>query len=148
MNPGEYTQPFPRKTIVNCPVVSGYVTARLYASETIPPTVSGAQTQSYVTFENVGGTTFSVRLRETDDRSITGMRYNLGSEAYVVPGGYQTQTITGRLPFLEVYCTGTTTGQLRLQLESQRQWRELGFDRTDSYYPTSLYQARTYPSAI
>lgn len=147
MYPGEYPQPLPRKHFVNCPVVSGYVAARLQAEDWVQPAISGSglPTQMQVTFENVGGTAFSVLLRETDDRSISGTRYSLTAETMIVPGGQLTVSTGGRLPYLEVYCTGTTTGNLRMQIESQRQWRELGFDRTDPFYPAELSQAKEYP---
>ena len=150
MYPGEYTQPLTRKTFVNCPVVSGYVAARLQAEDWYQPAISGASpTAMHVLFENVGGTAFSVLLRETDDRSVSGTRYNLTAEQMLVPGGQATaQVSAGRLPILEVFCTGTTSGNLRMQIESQRQWREMGFDRLDPYYPTSLWQAKETPSAL
>lgn len=148
MNPGEYPQPLVRKTFVHCPVVSGYVTGRLQAQDAFPPTVSGGNTTMLVTFENVGGTQFSVLLRETDDRSVSGVRRNLMSAVSLVPGGQSTHTLNGIKPYLEVYCTGTTSGQLRMQIDSQRRWTEMGFDRTDGYYPASLYQAKTVPGPI
>jgi hypothetical protein len=150
MYPGEYIQPLVRKTFVQCPVVSGYVAARLQAEDWVQPAISGTSpTAMHIIFENVGGTAFSVLLRETDDRSILGTRYNLTLAQMVVPGGQATAQVSGgRLPFLEVYCTGTTTGNLRMQIDSQRQWRELAFDRTDSFYPTSLWRAKEYPGPL
>lgn len=148
MNPGEYPQPLVRKTSVHCPVVSGYVAARLFSQDFVAPTISGSNTSMLVTFENVGNTAFSVILRETDDRSTSGTRYNLGSAVSLAPGGQDTKLYANRRPYLEVYCNGTTSGQLRLQIDSQRTWNQLGFDRTDPYYPTSLYQGKTSPGAI
>jgi hypothetical protein len=148
MNAGEYPQPLVRKTVVQCPVVSGYVAARLYSQSFVAPTISGANTTALAVFENVGNTQFSVLLRETDDRSSSGVRYNLTSAVSLAPGGQDTKTFVGRRPYLEVYCTGTTTGQLRLQIDSQRTWNQLGFDRTDPYYPARLYQGKTSPGAI
>jgi len=151
MNPGEYVQPLVRKTLVQCPVVSGYVTSRLYTQSDWPPAISGgvSQTNMLVTFENVGNTYFSVNLRETDDRSISGTRYNLtATPVYLCPGGQQTQTLSGKRNFLEVYCTGTTTGQLRMQIDSQRTWSELGFAKDDPYYPPQLWQAKVLPGPL
>lgn len=151
MNPGEYVQPLPRKTQVMCPVVSGYVTSRLYAQDAFPPAISGGNTATnmLVTFENVGNTYFSVHLRETDDRSVSGTRYNLtATPVYLVPGGQQTQTLSGKRPYMEVYCTGTTSGQLRMQIDSQRRWNELGFAKDDPYYPPQLFQAKTIPGPL
>lgn len=147
MNSGEYTSPLVRKTLVQCPVVSGWVTARLYAQDDVPPVISGVPaTNMWVTFENIGGTQFAINLNETSDRSSSGVRYPLnGSPINLVPGGMTTQLLGGVRSFLEVYCTGTTTGELRMQIESQRRWSELGFDKTDPYYPPQLWQAKVYP---
>jgi len=146
--PGEYPNPLPRKTFVNCPVVSGYVTARLQSQAPIPDSISGTAQNMLCTFENVGGTAFSVLLRETPDRSISGTRYNLTSPIFLVPAGQVTQTVLGKQPYLEVYCTGTTTGQLRLQIDSQRRWNELGFGKDDPFYPPQLFQAKTVPGPL
>ena len=152
MNPGEYTAPMPRRTLVQCPVVSGYVTARLQAQDWFLPATSGQPTSMMETFENVGNTIFSVALNETSDRSISGARTRLtgfsGTAAYLVPGGQQTLLLNGHLPFMEVFCTGTTTGNLRLQLDSQRKWTEMGFDRTDPFYPAVLWQAKEQPGPV
>ena len=149
MNPGEYTSPLVRKTQVQCPVISGYVTARLYSNDDIPVAISGVPaTQMLVTFENVGNTQFAVNLQETADRSVSGVRYTLNNAPInLVPGGQVTALLGGSLPFLEVYCTGTTSGELRMQIDSQRQWRELGFAKDDPFYPTQLWQAIVQPGA-
>jgi hypothetical protein len=163
MYPGEYTQPLVRKHFVQCPVISGYVTARLQAEDSFPPTISGAgtvATSMFVTFENVGGTAFSVILNETSDRSIAGARtpisgyinpgYGPMKALTLVPGGSSQGAFSSLLPYLEVKCTGSGPGSLRMQLESQRQWRELGFDRVDdaTFYPTVLWQAKEYPGPV
>lgn len=165
MYPGEYTQPLVRKHFVNCPAISGYVTARLHAEDWFPPTISGygtVATSSFVTFENVGGTAFSVLLQETSDRSISGARTPVsGYEPEIggigpmtaislVPGGAVQRTLSHLHPYLEVKCTAGGPGSLRMQLESQRQWRQLGFDRVDdaTFYPTSLWQAKEYPGPV
>jgi len=151
MNSGEYVQPLPRKTTVLCPVVSGYVTARLQTQSDRQPLVSGATTggSMLVTFENVGNTYFSVHLRETDDRSVSGTRYNLTSTpVYLVPGGQRTELLSGNRNILEVYCTGTTTGQLRMQIDAQRRWTSMAFGKDDPYYPPTLFQAKTVPGPL
>lgn len=151
MNPGEYAQPLPRKTVVQCPVVSGYVTSRLYASDSRhPPAISGGTTATnmLVTFENVGGTQFSVLLRETDDRTVSGTRYDLMSAVSLVPGGQSTHVLSQRRPYLEVLCTGTTTGELRMQIDSQRQWQQLAFSKDDPYYPVSLWRPKLIPGPL
>lgn len=156
MNPGEYLSPMPRKTLVQVPVVSGYVTARLQAQDWFAPAISGAPTNMMVTFENVGNTFFSVVLNECDDRSTSGPRYRVtgftGTAAFLRPGGYQTLMLQGKRKYLEVACTGTTTGNLRMQIESNRQFVECGFDRTDNMstigYPPALWQAKEVPGPL
>jgi len=162
MYPGEYTQPLVRKTFVQVPVVSGYVAARLQAQDWYQPVTSGSPaTALAVTYENVGNTYFSVVLRSTNDRSISGIRTTLnGSAKTMCPGGVGIGTADTAQRYLEVFCTGTTTGQLRMQLESQRQWTELGFDKVEDstivpgsiygtgFYPTKLWQAKEQPGPV
>ncbi len=104
------------------------------------------------TFENVGNTQFSVVLRETNDRSVSGTRYTLpgftGTAVALVPGGQVALSLQSHLTYMEVYCTGTTSGNLRLQLDSQRKWTELGFNKDDPYYPPQLFQAKTIPGPL
>jgi hypothetical protein len=150
MYPGEYPQPLIRQTFVQVPVVSGYVAARLQAQYWFAPTLSGyMSTNLGVLYENVGNTWFSVQLQETDDRSISGVRYALpGSAAMVCPGGHAGVACSNLRPILEVLCTGTTTGQLRMQISSTRRWTEMGFDRLDPFYATSLWQAKEQPGPV
>ena len=147
MNPGEYVSPLVRKTQVMCPVVSGYVTSRLLAQDSVPPSASGTPaTIMSVTFENVGNTQFAVNLNETSDYSTSGVRYALNtSPVNLVPGGMVVQKLDGYRPYLEVYCTGTTTGNLRMQIDAQRRWTELGFNKDDAFYPPQLFQATEIP---
>jgi len=152
MYPGEYTQPLVRKTFVQVPVVSGYVAARLQAQDWVQPAISGTPpTALAVTYENVGNTWFSVVLQSTDDRSISGVRTQItGTSLSLCPGGMAIGSGYTKQRYLEVLCTGTTTGNLRMQLESQRQWTKLGFDKVDdaTFYPTSLWQAKEYPGPV
>lgn len=150
MYPGEYPQPLSRKTVVQCPVVSGYVAARLQAQEYHAPVVSGySETAVQATFQNVGNTWIEVQLRETSDASITGTRYNLGDAVMLCPGGHAVKQMTfGKRKYLEVLCTGTTTGALKLELDSQARWTEMGFAKDDPYFATSLWQAKAYPTAL
>ena len=149
MNAGEYSSPLPRKMFVNCPVVSGYVTSRLQSQDDRVQVTSGSASNMLVTFENVGNTIFSVHLRETDDRSISGTRYNLtAAPVYLVPGGQQTQMLKGNRPFIEVYCTGTTVGQLRMQIDAQRTWTPMGIGRDDAFGAPKLWQAKVIPGPL
>jgi hypothetical protein len=150
MNPGEYPQPLVRKTFLQIPVVSGYVTGRLQAQDQYPPAVSGITTpvSMLVTLENVGETGFTVQLREMADRSVSGIRYSLGSAVTLAAGGQSTINVGGKQPYLEVYCTGTTTGELRMQIDSQRRWTPMGFDRSDPFYPPQLWQGKVQPPPI
>jgi len=148
MYPGEYSNPLPRKTFVNCPVVSGYVASRLHDQSYFAPAISGTPETMLVTYENVGGTAFTVQLRETADRSVSGTRYTLGTPVYLVPAGQDTRTYQCKQPYLEVLCTGTTTGQLRMQIDSQRKWDQMGFSKDDPFYAPQLFQAKAVPGPI
>lgn len=148
--PGQYVQPLPRKTNVQVPVVSGYVAARLRAADPVRPVTSGEDCMMSVTFENVGNTAFSVLLRQTTDRSTSGSRVNVISGITLAAGGRRTVAAsTAYQEFLEVYCNGGGPGNLRLQIESQREWQQMGFDKTAdlTFYPTSLWQAKPTPVA-
>lgn len=151
MNPGEYLQPFPRKTVVNVPVVSGYTTARLRADDSIAPSISGGDTAMMVTFENVGNTAVALKLSQTNDRSISGTRIDVISGVIVVAGGRKTVSSEGaRMAYLELYCTDGGPSNVRLQIESQRQWAELGFDKQadSTFYPPQLWRnSRAYPNS-
>lgn len=150
MYPGEYTQPLVRKTLVQAPVISGYVTARLQAQDYFPPTISGATTNMLVTLENTGINTTAISLQETSDRSVSGTRYTIMNAVTVVPGGQTTQFVNqGYLPFLELYCSGTNgDSTVRMQIDSQRRWTEMGFDKFDPFYPPQLFQAKEVPGPI
>jgi hypothetical protein len=146
MNPGYYPQPLPRKHFVNVPVVSGYVTARLYAEDALlRPAVSQPDTCLF-TIENTGANATTVEIRETDDRTVSGVRTLVVSGVSLVPGGQVTVTGTPNSYFMELACTGTEgVSAIRMQIESQREWRSLGFDKTDPFYPPQLWQGRPLP---
>ena len=152
MYPGEYSQPLVRKTFVQVPVVSGYVAARLQAQDWIQPTISGyPPTVAALTYENVGNTWFSVIVQATNDRSVSGVRTKMSeSAAMLCPGGMAAASFDTTMRYVEVLCTGTTVGNLRMQIESQRQWVEMGFDKVDdaTFYPTQLWQAKEQPGPV
>jgi hypothetical protein len=142
--PGEYPQPLSRKSQVTCPVLGGYVTARLRVQGN--PIVSNSgfnENTTLVEMENMGTSqSITFRLQGTDDRSISGPREWVGSQVTLVPGGRQFQTITPRQTFLEVKgFSGTSV--LKLQFESRLKFDSLGFDKTDPFYPPTLFQAKS-----
>jgi len=155
MYPGEYPQPLVRKTLVQAPVISGYVTVRLQAQDYYPPTISGAATNMLVTLENTGVNATTVSLRETNDDSISGTRFTIMNPVTIVRGGQVTQFVNkGYLPIMELYCTGSdaatgqTSSNIRMQIDSQRRWTEMGFAKDDPFYPPQLFQAKEYPGPI
>jgi hypothetical protein len=153
MNPGEYPQPLPRKTLVNVPVISGYTTSRLRANDDFPPVISGENTRISVVMENVGNTYVEVQLRQTNDRSPSGVRIDVISGINLQPGGRKYVTSTSPFQrYLELYCVGPSqrVGQIRMQIESLREWNECGFDKVAdaTLYPPQLWAASTaYPAA-
>jgi hypothetical protein len=154
MNPGEYPQPLPRKTLVNVPVISGYATSRLRANDDFAPVISGENTRINVVMENMGNTYVEVKLRQTNDRSVSGVRIDVISGLQLQPGGRRFVTSTSPFQrYLELFCYGPSAGvgQVRMQIESLREWNECGFDKVSdaTIYPPQLWQARTaYPAAI
>jgi len=140
--PGEYVQPLSRKTVVMCPVISGYVTARLRAQDAPIPNFAGQDQTVRVMYENTGNGTLAFLLQAADDRSISGARTvlaNLGAAA----GGHGVQTVTTKQSFLEVKGI-LGTGNLRVEIDSMRQWNELGFSKDDPFYAPQLFQAKVY----
>jgi hypothetical protein len=151
MYPGEYVQPLVRKMFVQVPVISGYVTARLQAQDSFPAAISGVPaTNMLVTLENTGVNTTAVLLQETSDRSISGTRYTIMNAVTLVPGGQSVQYVSqGYLPYLELYCSGTNgDSNIRMQIDAQRRWTEMGFDKFDPFYPPQLFQAKEVPGPL
>lgn len=156
MYPGEYTQPLVRKTLVQVPVISGYVTSRLQAQDYYPPTISGTPAMNMlVTLENTGANATTVLLRETNDDSISGVRFTIMNAVTLVRGGMTTQFVNkGYLPIIELFCSGSdaTTGQtqssVRMQIDAQRRWTEMAFAKDDPFYPPQLFQAKEFPGPL
>ena len=146
--PGEYPQPLKRTSQFHAPAISGYVTARLRAADPVRPRTSGEDTQMSVIFENVGNTFVSVKLQQTSDRTVSGTRIDVISGVALVAGGRRTiSTNNCFMEFLELATTFGGPSNVRVQIESQRRWEEMAFDRTDSVYPSSLWQAKPTPVA-
>lgn len=154
--PGEYPQPLARTTNVQCPVMAGYITARLqvqgergivYVAShgTSTGTLSGfSENLTMVNVHNTGPQDASFFLLGTDDY-VSGPRENLiavnAGTVNVVREGRQTLALYPRHTYMEVKgFTGTST--LRMQLTSRLRWDVLGFDKTDPYYPPVLFTAK------
>jgi hypothetical protein len=150
MSAGDYNQPLVRKAFVECPAISGYVAARLRDENYSPAAISGTPaTATVFTVDNLSRETVGFMVRETPEPSISGTRYDLlGSAISLVPGGVAQFTVNNKLPYLEIYCTQGKEGYLRIQAESLRRWRALAMDRTDPYYPASLWQAKAVPGPL
>lgn len=139
--PGEYPQPLSRTTWVQVPMVSGYTTSRLsVTSGRNESLVSGMPDNTvHAVFENTSTTTsFTLQMRQADDRSASGTRTNVGSALTIVPGGRTTATLTPWQQYLEAQCTDGS-GNLRAQLTSQVKWEQLAFDKSDPFYPPQLW---------
>jgi hypothetical protein len=154
--PGEYPQPLTRTTNVQCPVVASYITARLQvqgergivtvaAYGTSTGTLSGfSENLTMVSVHNTGPQDAGFFLLGTDDY-VSGPRENLvtvnAGTVNVVRDGHRTLVVYPRHTYMEVKgFTGTST--LRMQLSSRLRWDQLGFDKTDPYYPPFLYNAK------
>jgi len=147
--PGEYPQPLTRVTNVQAPVVGGYVTVRLQAQGDLVLSASsgsGLNESGYVdnttmvTMENTGANTVSVRLQGCNDYT-SGPREWVGAQQTVVPSGRTVYSVTPRHLYLELQGISGTSA-VRMQLASRLKWDELGFDKTDPFYPPFLFNAR------
>jgi hypothetical protein len=112
-------------------MVSGYTTGRVHVRTT---GVSGLNNLTVLTLTNSGPTQFSMRVDQTDDSSVSGVRTELTSVT-LVPSGQATKSISPTQPFLEFIGT-SGNGTLRAQISSQLQWDIMAFDsKTDTVYP-------------
>lgn len=144
--PGEYPQPLIRTTNVQCPVVAGYVTARLQVQGNPKIALSGfVDNTTMVEVHNTGAANAAFFLLGTDDY-ISGPRENLitvnAGTASVVREGHTTLSIKPRHNYLEVKGFSGTSA-LRMQFSSRLKWDELGFDKTDPFYPPFLWNVKT-----
>lgn len=139
--PGEYAQPLVRVTNVQALAVGGYVTSRLQVmGEPVIATSGYVDSTTMVLMENTGGQTVTVRLQGCDNYT-SGPREWLGAEQTVVPMGRTTYSVTPRHTYLEVQgISGTST--VHMQLSSRLKWNQLGFDKTDPFYPPFLFNAK------
>lgn len=137
MFPGEYPQPALRLTTVQVPMVSGYATARLrWQGSPVSGYGNRVEHTTQVLVENTGLNPFTVQLQETDDRSVSGARTNLGAATALVASGRHQFSVTPSQAYLEAWCTADGPGELKLQLASQLRWDILGFSDDDPFYPT------------
>lgn len=148
ITPGEYSQPLVRATNVQCPVVSGYITARLRVQGDLvqSATSSGLTGSGYVdnttqvVVENTGAQSMSMQLLGTNDYT-SGPREDVGAAKTLVPQGRTVYSVVPRHTYLEVKgLEGTSC--LRMQLNSRLRWDELGFAKTDPFYPAALVNAK------
>ena len=153
--PGEYPQPLERVTNVQVPVVGGYITSRLqvqgdlvYSTATFGTSVStGTLPESgyvdnftAVMMENTGANTVAVQLLGSNDYT-SGPRENVGAIQTLVPLGRTRYGVNPRHTYLELNCLSGTSA-IRMQLSSRLKWDELGFDKSDPFYPPFLVNAR------
>ena len=146
--PGEYPAALVRTTSIRCPVVGGYITARLQAQGDLvhSATSDGLNESGYnpnttmVVVENTGQNQFTLQLLGTNDYT-SGPRENIGAAVTLVPQGRASFSATPRHTYLEVF-TPAGTSALQMQLSSRLRWDELGFDKTDAFYPPFLWNAK------
>jgi len=155
--PGEYVAGLVRTTNVQCPLVGGYITARLQV-QGLPVLSTGttssgtgqpgslsesgyAPNTTMVVVENSGQNSVTMQLVGTNDYT-SGPRENVGAAQALVPYGRTAYSVTPRHTYLEVF-TVAGTSALRMQLSSRLKWDMLGFDKTDLVYAPQLWQART-----
>lgn len=134
-------QPLSRTTNVQATVVGGYVTTRLQViGEPVTAESGYVDNTTMVVLENVGAQAASVRLQGCNDYS-SGPREWVGAQQTVVPLGRTSYSVTPRHTYLEVKGISDTTA-MRMQFTSRLKWNELGFDKTDPFYPQTLVNAK------
>ena len=138
MSAGEYPQPLLRNQFIQAPMVSGYTTVRLSTTPALVNT-SGLDNTILVLLENVGNTSFAVKINQTVDPSVSGLRTTVVNPVSLVPGGRSTVTFYPSAQFLE-FATTSGGGKLRAQLTSRQAWSEMAFSKTDPFYPAILWQ--------
>jgi hypothetical protein len=149
---GYYPQPLLRTTTVQAPIVAGYATVRLQAHLQFSGTGAGTYTGTLPAlvdnsvlgvFENTGATTVAVQLIQTGDYT-SGPRLQIGDAFSLVAGGRHSLSFTPQMQFVELWGSSGGPSTIRAQLSSQVEWSVLGFSRTDTTYPTQLYQPIAY----
>ena len=139
--PGEYPQPLLRTTNVQVPVIGGYVTSRLQVmGEPVQPASGWVENTTMVVMENTGAQAVTVRLQGCNDY-VSGPREWVGAAQTVVPSGRTSYSVTPRHTYLEIKGISGTSA-VRMQLSSRLKWNELGFDKTDPFYPPVLFNAK------
>jgi hypothetical protein len=137
--PGEYPQPLLRTTNVKIPIVGGCVTGRLRSAHTLVSGSTPSDAATLVLVKNTSNAQVSIAFQNSDDY-VNGPFTQVGGQMTVKPLGQATQTIYPKQKFLEVKGI-TGTGAVDIQLSSQIRFEELGFDRGDGSYPSSLWKA-------
>lgn len=147
---GIYPAPLERPLFVQCPIVNGYTTARLYApysfagSTPIFPTLDHKVTGL---IENTGDIAAAIAINQTGTEWVTGTR-TLVASGTLQPEGKLALNWTQTQPYFEVACTWGGPSRVRMQVISQMQWNVMGFAKTDPMYPPVLWQPvySAYPS--
>ena len=138
--PGEYIDPLPRVSNVQCTMSSGYAGARVSREDPLFFPGSGDGDEHQVYLQNVGTSNFTVILKQTDDYSLTGSdsagtptgtRFDVGTAQALVPGGSSTIQVSPWMSYLEFWCT-TGNGPLRAQIVGKTRWQRLAFDKTEA----------------
>lgn len=141
--PSEYVAPLPRATFVQTVVTSGYVTSRLVSQD---PVFVADGTPHQLTVQNTGASAFSFKVLQTNDPSATGTRTDASSTISLVAGGEKVVNLTPTKKILEIYGT-SGTGNLRMNIVSKTRYQEMAFDKSDTFFPQIITQARPTPTA-
>lgn len=159
MYPGEYIDPLPRVTNVQCAMVSGYACARLSREDPIFFAGSGDADEAQVYLQNTGSASFTVQLKQTRDHTApgtdstgtpTGTRFNVGAATAIVPGGNTTLQVAPWMEYLEMWCTSGSGDQgfLRAQITSRVRWQKMAFDKSETVVaPQVLNSVKPTPVA-
>jgi len=141
---------------MECPMISGYSTARFYApvlaTAIDPPNNLLGVTATIVNQMNAKVILSFVPLadRSTPVLAASGVRCpmydtggsSIGNFLHLSGGGEAVVQFRTTQPVLEVFADGGGPAQVRITIDSLIQWDQQGFSRLDTKYPPALYQPK------
>ena len=140
---GEYPTPNVRQSVIKVPLVAGYTTGRLRGNMSAPVAASNlgygtVEVNASADIANTG--TVVLNVVQATDVSSSGARTTVASAISIVRGGNVTFSFNASQRYLEIQGV-SGAGNVSLQISSQIKYDQVGFLRTETIYPTSLWAA-------
>lgn len=164
MDPGAYPEPLLRTTLVQAPMVSGYVGSRLRIADyafgtnltTLAPTTND-DNKVHLMIENIvnppatglafTGTTIFFKVNQTPDDGPSGTRTPITAEYAIAPGGRRTIDFYVNAPFIEIKCTGGG-GNMKAQLAARLKFEEMAYDKVDPFFAPQLWNQKFITAGV